>query len=135
MFIETALIEYLKAQTAITVYVGDRIYFGAAPQSVAKPYIVITKVSSPGEHTQDGPLAIGNPHFQIIAYSLTYAQAHQIAATVKTALDGYQGNMGITAPLYVFSCFYDDESDDVYTELTPTLYSVIQDYYIAYQEA
>ena len=130
MFIETALMTYLKAQSGITDYVKDRIHFGVAPQNVAKPYIVITKVSAVGSHTQDGPVAIGNPHYQITPYALSYGQAHQIAAAVKAALDGYQGYMG---DIYIFDCFFDDESDDVYSELTPTLFSVIQDYYIGFQ--
>jgi hypothetical protein len=134
MFIETALITYLKAQSSIKNYVGDRIYFGVAPQSVAKPYIVITKVSSPGTHTQDGPVAIGNPHYQITAYSLTYGEAHQIAALVKAALDGFQGIMGGAGGVYVFDCFYDDESDDYDSSVTPPLFIVPQDYYIGYQE-
>jgi len=135
MLIETALITYLLAQTAIKAYVGDRIEFGRAKQSVTKPYIVITKVSSPGSHTQDGPVAIGNPHYQITSYSQAYGEAHETAALVKAALDGYQGTMGGAGGVYVFDCFFDDESDDYDDTVDPALFLVAQDYYIGHQES
>jgi hypothetical protein len=135
MLIETALITYLLAQTAITAKVGNRIDPGEAKQTVAKPYIVVTKISSPGSHTQDGPVGIGNPHYQIASFSLGYGEAHEVAALVKSALNGYQGTMGGAGGVYVFDCFCEDESDDTYPELTPRVYSVIQDYYIGHQES
>jgi len=134
MLIETALMTYLLAQTGITSLVGQRIDFGEAKQTVVKPYIVFFKVSQPGSHTQDGAIGIGNPHYQINVFSLTYGQAHQIAAAVKSALDSYQGTMGGVGGVYVHSCLFDDESDYVNTEISPMLFTVIQDYYINCEE-
>jgi hypothetical protein len=134
MLIEAALMTYILAQSTITSYVTGsdgrkRIDFMIAKQETAKPYIVISKIDAPGKHTQDGPVAVVDARFQISIFSTTYGQAHQIAAAVKSVLDGYQGLMG---EVYIFSCLYDDEQD-LYEENTK-LFHVPQDYIISYQE-
>lgn len=135
MDINTALVTYLLAQATITALVGQRIYPGGiATQRVTKPYIVVEMASSPGEHTQDGASGIGRPHYTVTPYALQYGQAHQIAAAVKAALDSYQGMMGGTGGVYVHSCFYEDQRDEVDTSIEPLVYSVPQEYYIKYRE-
>ena len=134
MLIETALMTYILAQTSITAYLTDtdgtkRIDFVITRQEIAKPYIVVTKIDAPGLHSQDGPVGVVDARFQISIFTLTYGQAHQIAAAVKAALDGYQGYMG---SVYVFSCLYDDEQD-LYEEQT-NLFQIAQDYIVSYQE-
>lgn len=134
MLIETALMNYLLAQTFVTTYLTDadgtkRIYFVLAPQETAKPYIVVSKIDAPGLHTQDGPVALGNPRFQLSIFDTSYGRAHQIAAAIKTAIDGYQGYM---SEVYIFSCLYDDEQDLYETETN--LFHVPQDYIISYRE-
>ena len=134
MIIEIALMTYLLAQTSITTYVtgsdgAKRIDFVVAPQEVAKPYIVVSKIDAPGRHTQDGPLDVIDARFQISIFATTYTEAHEIAAAVKAVLDGYQGSM---SDVYVFSCLYDDEQD-LYEEQMKLFY-VPQDYIVSYRE-
>ena len=74
-------------------------------------------------------MGVVDARFQISIFATNYGSAHQIAAAVKAALDGYQGYMG---SVYIFSCLYDDEQD-LYEEQTKLL-QVAQDYIVSYQE-
>jgi hypothetical protein len=138
MHITTALLNHLRADTGIAVYVpADSILPVWAAQDTRMPYIIISQIASPGSHTQDGATGIGEPHYQIVTYSSQYNQAHTIAALVKKRLDGFQGVMGGTESdpgVYVHSIFFNDEDDDVTTDPKPEIFFVRQDYYVSYRE-
>ncbi|MDD4986375.1 MAG: DUF3168 domain-containing protein [Dehalococcoidales bacterium] len=133
MLIEQALMTFLLAQSGITALVGDRIHFVRAPQDVAHPYLVISKVDDPGMHSHDGPVKLGDPRLQFSAFAETYGAAKLVTAAVKTALNGYKGTMGGDGGVFVGGVFYDDETD-----LDPGdgsgLFGVAADYIIWYQE-
>lgn len=132
MLIKTALINYLLAQTGITDLVGTRIYFVIAPQDVAKPYIILTKVDSPRLHSHDGYSHLASPRFQVSIFSTRYGEGKGIAAAVQAILQGYAGTMGGAGGVDIFSCVYEDEND-FYEEGT-SLYQVACDYTLWHRE-
>lgn len=132
MYFFTALLTFLRVQSALTEKVpGDRIYIGEAKQTASLPYIVITEISNVGSHNRDCPDGIARPHMQIVSYASSYGVAHQVAKILKTILDGYKGVMSEISGV---ECRYNDESDDTYPELSPMIFSVVQDYYFSYKE-
>jgi len=132
MLIETALITFLKAESGITDLVSSRIHFVKAPQDIAKPYLIIIKISSPRDHTHDGASGLAHPRFQFSAFATTYSEAKEIIAAVQAALQGYSGIMGGDGGVYVNGCFYDDENDFYETETN--LYHVSADYILWHRE-
>jgi len=133
MLIEQALMTYLLAQTGITDLVGDRIHFVIAPQDVAKPYLVVTKVDSPEVSSHDGPSGLSHPRFQFSSFATTYSSAKTISAALKTALDGYSGTMGGAGGLTVKIPKREDEND--FYETDSGLHHVASDYIIWHTEA
>lgn len=102
---------FLLAQSGVTALVADRIHFGKAPQDVASPYIVISKISGPREKSHDGPVGLAHPRFQLSAFAITYGVAKAVIAALQAALDGYKGMMGGDDGVFVGGAFYDDEND------------------------
>ena len=138
MLIEQALMTFLLAQDGITGYVGDRIYYVQAPQETPQPYMVISKVDGPREHSHDGSSHLAHPRFQLSVFASTYSDAKNCVAALQTALDGYTGTMGGAGGVYVGSSLFDDENDltwvDDENSGAPGLYGVVADYIIWHEE-
>jgi len=104
-----------------------------APQDVEKPYLVVSKISGPREHSHDGAAGLAHPRFQLSAFSQTYSAAKAVIAAVQAALQGYSGTMGGDGGVVVGGAFYDDEND-----LDPGdgtgLFGVAADYIIWHRE-
>lgn len=132
MLIEQGLMTYLLAQSGITTYVGDRIYYARADQDVEAPYIVVTKVSGVREHSHDGGTGLAHPRFQLAVFGTTYSSCKTIAAAIQAALQGYSGTMGGAGGVSVDAVFYENETD-LY-ESDTALFSVITDYIIWHHE-
>jgi len=132
MLIETALMTYLLAQSGITDLVSMRIHFVIAPQAVAKPYIIITKIDSPRDHSHDGGTGLANPRFQLSIFATKYGDAKNIAAAVQSALQGYTGTMGGAGGVYVTAVTYEDEND--FYENETGLFHVAVDYKMWHEE-
>jgi len=132
MLIEEALMTYLLAQSGVTDYVGQRIYFARARQGTSKPYIVISKIDSPrpGSHETSDHLA--HPRFQLSVFSATYGEAKNIVEALRSALQGYSGTMGGEGGVTVGAVFCDDETDLDPGQSGP--YGIAADYIIWYQE-
>jgi hypothetical protein len=111
MLIETALMTDLLAQTAITALVSTRTHFGVAPQEVAKPYMVLNKISGVRIHSHETTSHLAHPRFQFSIFGTTYSSVKAVAAALQTALQGYTGTMGGVGGVVVQSCIYEDETD------------------------
>lgn len=133
MLIEQALMTFLLAQSGITALVGDRIHYARAPQDVASPYLVISKISGLREHSHDGSAHLASPRFQFSAFAETYGAAKVVITAVQEALQGYSGTMGGDDGVFVGGAFYEDEND-----LDPGdgsgLFGVAADYIIWHSE-
>ena len=132
MIIEQGLMTYLLAQTGITSYVGEQIYYVKADQDATAPYIVVTKVSGVREHSHDGGSHLAHPRFQISVFALKYGTAKTIATAIQTALQGYTGLMGGVSGVTVQAVFYENETDTY--EPDTSLFQVITDYIIWHVE-
>jgi len=118
MEIETALKAFLLTQTDLTGKVGERIYILQAPQTAAKPYIVIERAGDPGVHTSDGPVAVGDTGVIIGCYGTTWTSAREVAVLVKAALNGKTGVIGGASGVTVNPVFYDDEGSGFDTNVS-----------------
>lgn len=132
MLIEQALMTFLKAQSDVTDLVSTRIYFVRAPQDVSEPYIVVSKVSGPREHSHEGGDGMASPRFQLSSFSTSYATVKGIAAALQTVLQGYSGTMGGESGVKVGNILYSNEVD-LYEEDT-RLHHVAADYIIWHRE-
>ncbi len=98
MSIEQGLNTYLRANVPS---VSNRVYPLRAPQTVAMPYLVYRRISTPQDYAHGrlmdptpGPTGIQTPRFQIDGFAATFAGMRQIANEVRAALSGYVGMMG-----------------------------------------
>jgi hypothetical protein len=116
MYIEQALKTYLEAQAGLTALLGDgKIYYVTAPQQVTAPYLLMTKISSVRMHSHSGSSHLAKSRFQFTIYGAEgdggYKSCKDIAAQLKTALQGKTGNIGDSPGVDIGSCLYDDETD------------------------
>jgi len=132
MFIREALVTYLLAQSGVTDYVGQNIFFAKARKNVTRPYIVIYKIDSPrpGSHETSDHLA--HPRFQFSVFSDTPEEAENIVEALRSALQGYSGTMGGEGGVTVGAVFCDDETDLDPGQSGP--YGIAADYVIWYSE-
>lgn len=67
---ETIVYAYLvgASPSAVTLLVGNRVYYVKAPQNVLRPYVVYTLISGVPQNQLDGTPGIENYRVQIDAY-------------------------------------------------------------------
>lgn len=90
---EEAFRALLRASNDVTAFSGDRINWGAHPQSHPWPAIVLTVISDGEGHTLGGPDGLSRARVQVDCYALTYAAAKTMSRAVRTALDGFRGGI------------------------------------------
>lgn len=86
MSVQTDLFTLLTAQFA------GRVYPNVAPELVATPYAVYSRVSAIEQNSLDTNGGTGNSsntRLQLDVYASTYSEAQGSAATVKTSLKGW----------------------------------------------
>jgi hypothetical protein len=81
----------------LTALVGDRVYFGLAPQNERRPRIVLSLVSSISAHTFTGLAGYAKGRVQVDCLAPTYADAKALADAAQDALDNYVGTVDGTA--------------------------------------
>ena len=77
----------VTAQTAL----GPRIYPLTAPPEAARPFAVMTRVSTVRDQALDGPGGLARARLQLDIYAATVLQARSISTAVRAALDGFSG--------------------------------------------
>lgn len=91
---------YLLAQSGIASLVGAQVYWQAAPQATAFPYITFFLVSEEREHDVAGQCGVVFAFYQVDCWHEGSADIHAIADAVRNAVDGYTGTMGSTTVQY-----------------------------------
>lgn len=129
MKIEQAILKELLADSGITGFIGERLYYVVAPQDVSNPYIVFSKVSGPREYSHDGASNLARPRFQFSCFATTYYEAKQIAEAIRSAIEAFSGTMGGAGGVEVGSCFCVNETD-----IHDVLFHVAVDYLIWHKE-
>lgn len=74
--------------TALSSLASSRVYPLMAPEKVATPYIVYTKVAATPENTLDGGASIDLVRMQIDIYESNYSSAKSLSDAVRSALEG-----------------------------------------------
>jgi len=90
MTVEEGLLTYLRAYSALTAKVGDKIYFAEAPQNVSPDYVVFYKLSGNRMHA----LPFSNPLIQISYFSENEWNASEGAEIIVGAIRSFSGYMG-----------------------------------------
>ncbi len=114
MELDSLLMQYLLANTAITDIVGQNIFLLSIPPTEDTPAIVVQRISSPRTLGLTEPLAI-SPRYQISAYTSTnFSGAQEIARVIESSLDYFRGDLGTAAHVVA----YRDSQRDSYEQET-----------------
>lgn len=110
---EAAIIWKLQNTSTVTALCGDRIYPREAPQSAAKPYVIVTR--PPGQrqdHTNQQQINVTRTPIAIACVGETYDQSRSLSEPVINALDlvGWTGSVFWNS-VEIASCFQNDDFD------------------------
>lgn len=72
--------------TALSGVAGGRVFPNVAPNNIAKPYVVYSRVASTPENTLADGVPVENTRFQIDCLDTTYAAVIALADVVKAAM-------------------------------------------------
>ena len=104
----THLLAYLNGYGALTALIGNRLYPGLLPQSVALPAITYQRISRAPVHVRSGRDLLVASRYQFNINGRTYADVDAVSGQLKLALQAYTRT---TAPR-VDRIFIDNERDD-----------------------
>ncbi len=89
-----ALISRLKATSAVTDLVDQRIYPGRRQQAAEYPAISLVLISGAPVYTDDGEAGLENSRVQIDCWGLSYTSAKLAARAVRESLSAFVGTAG-----------------------------------------
>ena len=94
-----------------------RVYWMRSPQTVAKPYATLMRVSGVPDETHGGRSGLEASRVQIDVYGLTYASAKTAARAIDAFMQGRKGVQGNTEFQGIFRLnwregFEDDATPD-----------------------
>ena len=130
MTIENALDVFLKADNLLTGYVGNRIYWMQAVQSTTMPYLVYQVITDSGDL-----FSFGNPSTSEAIIQLDFVGSKKsdknAMLRVISMLRGFNGLMGGTGGVTIYSSFQSRASDTFNPDTNKYIFSV--DFKIQYQ--
>jgi len=126
--IEYALKTALVENATVNGYVVGRVFYNIAPQDVATPYIVFSRVSGPREYSHDGATGLYRARFQFSAFAESYYEAKSIAVAIQGVLSGASGQLVADPNDTIGASFLDNELD-LYEEDTK-LHHIAVDYLV-----
>ena len=129
MSIETGLVAHLIADGPVNALVAGRVHPWKVPQAKTLPGPTITyeMVGDTSHRALSGPLDRTRPRFRIHCWAATSIVAADLAAKVRTSLDGFKGTMDDVAVSSVKFETQVDNFDDA-----PETYRRIVDFVIAH---
>lgn len=92
---ESDLVTHLKANTALTALISGRIYPIAAPQNVAKPYLVYRVISNNSNQCLEGGIYENDVRIQIDIWADTYSNAKVTKEAAVDAILGFKSSYNI----------------------------------------
>jgi hypothetical protein len=130
---ESGLITYLEAQTAITDIVGasgsERIYMLRRPEGADLPALVITLEGREHQAHATAASGLARSDIEIDCQATTYSGAKTLADAVRGELDGFQTAAMGTATVRRVSCVGEiDHYEQPLDESDSGVYHVFQDY-------
>ena len=108
MSIETELVAFLIADSAVAALIERRMFPVFAPHDADAPYIVYRRMTTPRLSTMGGP-GTAHPTFRLTCWAMTYAGAIDLGNAVRGALDGQKGPLW--GDIQVQSVSLENESD------------------------
>jgi hypothetical protein len=102
--------------TALSSLASGKVYPLVAPEKVAAPFIVYSRIASTPENTLEGGATIDQVRIQVDTYANTYSAVKSLAESVRSAMEG----SGAKATL---------QTDQDLFEPDLKLYRISQDYY------
>jgi len=107
---EAFLFQRLTSRTAVSQYIGSRVYPLMAPTGSAMPLIIYQRTAV--ERPQSLAGNVGNPvvTLQLTTYGTSYTSVKTIARAVRLAVDGWTGT---TAGVTIQRTTLQTESDGV----------------------
>lgn len=111
MNLNEALYAYLTSDPDLFALVGTRVYPRRAPQDPTFPLIVVHRIATPRDSSNDGPDGLPMPLMQLNCVAKTTEESSKVADLVRLLLDGFQGSMGGAGGVEVNGAFVDDERD------------------------
>ncbi len=126
MSIETSLAAHLAENVPLA---GGRVHPAALPQRPSLPALVYLRVSGVPTYDHDGPTGTVEARFQVSCWATRYGTARQLAAQVRSCLEGYKGLMGDTEIGHCF-CVADRDA----REAEPGLYHDPLEFTVMYYE-
>jgi len=85
---ETKIVALLKADASVSALIADRIDPDILPENPIYPAITYSEIFPGAQYHLSGPSTLSNPQIQIDCWALTRDGAKDLAAKVKTAIDG-----------------------------------------------
>lgn len=107
---EAFLFQRLTSQTAVSQYIGSRVYPLLAPTGTPLPLVIYQRTAV--ERPQSLAGNVGNPvvTLQLTTYGTSYTSVKTIARAVRLAVDGWTGT---TASVTIQRTTLQTESDGV----------------------
>lgn len=128
-----ALPYYLENNAGLSALVSSRIRPVRLKQGEALPAITYQDISSRYTQAHNEPACLPFPRFQFTIFAGTVSSAVAVANALKSALSGYQGNMGTGSYVTeVEACLLKNEFSNDDPEIG--IYQRFQDYVIQYKE-
>jgi hypothetical protein len=107
---EAFLFQRLTSQTAVSQYIGSRVYPLLAPTGTPLPLVIYQRTAVERPQSLSGN--VGNPvvTLQLTTYGTSYTSVKTIARAVRLAVDGWTGT---TASVTIQRTTLQTESDGV----------------------
>ena len=84
--LQQAIFEVLAGAAGVSNIVGTRVYPDAAPQGVARPYVVWQEISDVPENGLDGALGLDNFRVQVTCWAEKATDARALLVQVIAAM-------------------------------------------------
>lgn len=112
--IKAAVASHLKADTAVSALVGERVYRADAPPNPSWPYITIKTVGKEVVRHATATSGLARAAMEIACWDDSEDGADTLANTVREAMDHFYGTMGTTPNTEtVRGAFLDTQLDDL----------------------
>lgn len=129
---DKALTHYLKSDNTLDGYIDGRIYPVALPESVTLPAVTYQQISTTSTQSHGTASVLPRHRYQITSWAGSFDGAAQVAARVKSLLDGYSGNWGtLTYVTDIQHCLFADQRD--FKDPETGLFQRQQDFFVMYR--
>jgi len=114
MMLHEAFFAHLTNHALVGALIGTRLYPQLIPENAPMPAMAYQEISLGNDDlAHDGPLNVVTTMFQFACQAETYNAAQTLAAALRNALHGFNGQMGDgTNTLKIFVCNQAGKDED-----------------------